>query len=120
MAKFEITKRQQYCLKHIRAADARKGTPVDYANAHDLNVKDLYQWTDNLFIERLLRSLKYECVCLNAIRNLEGLSGWLLTGSATTTNNGRIQSWMISSSVKSMLGFRLCLWHHNHEARIPP
>jgi len=43
MAEIEITERQQYCLNHIRAADARKGTLVEYANAHDLNVKDLHQ-----------------------------------------------------------------------------
>ena len=53
MAEIEITERQQDCLNHIRAADARKGTLPEYANAHDLKVKDLYQWTDNVFIERL-------------------------------------------------------------------
>ena len=53
MAEFEITERQQYWLNDFRAADARKGTPVEYANAHELKIKDLYQWTDNVFIERL-------------------------------------------------------------------
>ena len=53
MAKIELTGRQQYCLDHIRAASATNGTAVEYANAHDLKVKDLYQWTDNVFIERL-------------------------------------------------------------------
>ncbi len=47
------TNNQQYCLNHIRAADASKDTPVEYANAHELKVEDLDQWTDNLFIERL-------------------------------------------------------------------
>ena len=47
------TNNQLYCLNHIRATDASKGTPVEYANAHNLKVKDLDQWTDNLFIERL-------------------------------------------------------------------
>jgi hypothetical protein len=28
---------------HIRAADGRKGALVEYAIAHDLKVKDLYQ-----------------------------------------------------------------------------
>ena len=50
MAKIELTERQQYCLNHIRAAS---GTLVEYANAHDLKVKDLYQWTGNVFIEQL-------------------------------------------------------------------
>ncbi len=53
MAKFELTERQQYCLNHVRAASATNGTPVEYANVHDLKVKDLYQRTDNVFIERL-------------------------------------------------------------------
>ncbi len=53
MAKIELTERQQYCLNHIPAASATNGTPVEYANAHDLKVKDLYQRTDNVFIERL-------------------------------------------------------------------
>ncbi len=43
MAEIEIIERQHYYLNHIRAADARKGTLVEYANAHDLKVKDLYQ-----------------------------------------------------------------------------
>ncbi len=50
MAKIELTERQQYCLNHIRATN---GTTVEYAIAHDLKVKDLCQWTDIVFIERL-------------------------------------------------------------------
>ena len=42
-AEIEITERQQYCLNHVRAADARDGTSVEHVNAHDLIVKDLYQ-----------------------------------------------------------------------------
>ncbi len=53
MAKIELTERQQYCLHLIRATSATNGTAVEYANAHDLKVKNLYQWTDNVFIERL-------------------------------------------------------------------
>ncbi len=34
MAEIEITEHQHFCLNHIRAADGRKGTPVEYANAH--------------------------------------------------------------------------------------
>jgi len=29
------------------------------------------QWMDNVFVERLWRSLKYECVYLNAFRNFK-------------------------------------------------
>ena len=29
------------------------------------------QWMDNVFIERLWRSLKYECVYLNAFKNFK-------------------------------------------------
>ncbi len=39
------------------------------------------QWTDNVFIERLWRSLTYECVYLNAFRNLKDaqrqLADWI-------------------------------------------
>ncbi|MBA3562420.1 MAG: hypothetical protein H0W33_00120 [Gammaproteobacteria bacterium] len=44
MAKPELSERQQYWLEHITAADASDGTLVAYAAAHELNVKDLYQW----------------------------------------------------------------------------
>jgi hypothetical protein len=37
----------------MRAADGSKSTLIEYANAHDLKVKDLHQWTDNVFIDRL-------------------------------------------------------------------
>lgn len=40
----EITERQQLWLDHIKAADASDGSLVAYATAHDLKVKDLYQW----------------------------------------------------------------------------
>lgn len=42
--KKSITKRQQYWLDHIKAAEASGGTLVAYASAHKLKVKDLYQW----------------------------------------------------------------------------
>ncbi len=44
MAKTPITKRQQYWLDQIQAANAFEGTLVDYASAEGLKVKDLYQW----------------------------------------------------------------------------
>lgn len=36
-----LTKRQRYWLRHINAAD---GALVDYAKAHKLKVRDVYQW----------------------------------------------------------------------------
>ena len=56
MAKAAITKRQQYWLGHIKAADAGKGTRVEYANTHGLKVKDLYQWKTLLTRRGLLIS----------------------------------------------------------------
>ena len=50
----EITERQQYWLNHIKAADASEGTLVAYAAAHDLKVKDLYQWKTTLSRRGLL------------------------------------------------------------------
>ena len=39
------------------------------------------RWMDNVFIERLWRSLKYECVYLNAFDNglqaKQGITGWI-------------------------------------------
>ena len=38
-------------------------------------------WTDNVFIERLWRSMKYECVYLNAFDSIretqEGIGSWM-------------------------------------------
>ena len=50
----EITERQQHWLNHIKAADASKGSLVAYAAAHDLKVKDLYQWKTTLARRGLL------------------------------------------------------------------
>ncbi len=50
----ELTKRQRYWLNHIKAADASEGTLVAYAAAHDLKVKDLYQWKTTLSRRGLL------------------------------------------------------------------
>lgn len=37
-----LTERQQYWLKHIRACDSAGQTSIDYARAHDINVKSMY------------------------------------------------------------------------------
>ncbi len=50
----KTTDRQQYWLNHIKAADASQGTLVAYAAAHDLKVKDLYQWKTTLSRRGLL------------------------------------------------------------------
>ena len=50
----KITERQQHWLNHINAADASKGSLVAYAAAHDLKVKDLYQWKTALARRGLL------------------------------------------------------------------
>lgn len=50
----EITERQQAWLDHIKAADASDGSLVAYAAAHDLKVKDLYQWKTALARRGLL------------------------------------------------------------------
>lgn len=43
-----ITERQQYWLDHLKAADAGGISLVQYAEANELKVKDLYQWKTSL------------------------------------------------------------------------
>lgn len=50
----KITERQRVWLNHIKAADASKGSLVAYAAAHDLKVKELYQWKTALARRGLL------------------------------------------------------------------
>lgn len=52
-----LTERQQYWLKHVRACEAAGQTSIDYARAHDINVKSLYSARKELARKgRLLRS----------------------------------------------------------------
>lgn len=43
-----INDRQQFWLNHLKSAEASDGTLVDYAKAHQLKPKDLYQWKTRL------------------------------------------------------------------------
>ena len=43
MADKKITELQQYWLDHLKSAVDTGSSLVDYANANDLKVKDLYQ-----------------------------------------------------------------------------
>lgn len=54
MAESAVTKRQQYWLDHIKAADASDGTLVEYAKAQGMKVKVLYQWKTVLVRRGLL------------------------------------------------------------------
>ena len=51
------------------------------ANSIDISMDGKGRWMDNVFIERLWRSLKYECVYLNAFDNMkdaeENISYWM-------------------------------------------
>ena len=46
---------------------------IDVLKGHDIQISmdGKGQWMDNVFVERLWRSLKYECVYLNAFRNFK-------------------------------------------------
>ena len=46
-------------------------TDVLKNNSIKISIDGKGQWVDNVFIERLWRSLKYECVYLNAFRNFK-------------------------------------------------
>ena len=39
-----LTKTQSYWHAHVEAAQLSKGSIVDYAKIHDLNIKKLYYW----------------------------------------------------------------------------
>lgn len=43
-----LTAKQRHWLHHVKAADASDGTLFDYASAHNLNLKALYQWKTKL------------------------------------------------------------------------
>ena len=51
------------------------------------------RWMDNVFIERLWRSLKYECIYLHAFETGSELRAGLTGGSATTMPGGHIRRW---------------------------
>ena len=50
-----MTRRQRYWLKHIKAADLSNGTIAEYAAAHDVSLKGLYQWKTKLMKLKLYR-----------------------------------------------------------------
>ena len=58
MAESAVTRRQQYWLDHIKAADASDGTLVEYAKAQGMKVKVLYQWKTVLARRGLLAAKK--------------------------------------------------------------
>ncbi len=43
-----ITARQRLWLSHFKSADESKGSIADYAEAHELRLKTLYQWKSKL------------------------------------------------------------------------
>ena len=42
------TDKQRHWLKHVKAADLSDGTIAEYALAHDVSLKSLYQWKTKL------------------------------------------------------------------------
>ena len=52
------------------------------------------QWTDNVFIERLWRSLKYECVYLQAFDGFrqarDGIGAWVTQRKTSRVESGSI------------------------------
>ncbi len=44
MSDSPISERQQFWLDHIQSAEAFDGSVADYARAHELTPKELYQW----------------------------------------------------------------------------
>ena len=58
MSDSPITERQQFWLDHIQAADVFDGSVADYARAHELTPKELYQWKTILTRRGLLPGKK--------------------------------------------------------------
>lgn len=97
--RLSTTQDTDFCLEALEEAIERYGTPEifntdqgspftskDWTSA--LSIADMQismdgkgQWVDNVFIERLWRSLKYECVYLNAFDSVRdaahGIGLWL-------------------------------------------
>ena len=59
----------------------RDGSSEGRDAAVRISMDDKGRWMDNVFIERLSRSLKYECVCLHAFETgsepRRGLTQWV-------------------------------------------
>ena len=88
-----------FCVEALQEAIARYGCPSIFntdqgsqftstvwidelkANGIEVSMDGKGRWMDNVFIERLWRSLKYECVYLNAFDNMkdakEKLNTWI-------------------------------------------
>jgi len=79
----------EFCVEALREAIEHYGCPsifntdqgsqftsavwIDELKAHNIKISmdGKGRWMDNVFIERLWRSLKYECVYLNAFENMQ-------------------------------------------------
>jgi len=58
MSALPITERQQFWLDHLRSAEVFDGSVADYARAHELTPKELYQWKTILTRRGLLPGKK--------------------------------------------------------------
>jgi putative transposase len=61
------------------------------------------RWMDNVFIERLWRSIKYECVFLNAFETGGELEPASVAGSTSTTSGVRTRRWATGRPTRPML-----------------
>jgi len=64
------------------------------------------RWMDNVFIERLWRSLKYECVYLHAFETGSELRDGLLRWMAITTQRGLTRPWLDARLTKCIMKSR--------------
>ena len=110
-----------FCVTALEEAIARFGRPeifntdqgsqfTSFAFTHTLKDADIRismdgrgRWMDNVFIERLWRSLKYECIYLNAFETgseaRKGIGRWV----GTTTPIGLTRSSAAGRPTRSML-----------------
>jgi transposase InsO family protein len=65
------------------------------------------RWMDNVFIERLWRSLKYECVYLNSFETGSELRTGFPDGFHIITTSARSRHWLGEPRLKPMAGAML-------------
>ena len=110
----------EFCLEALEEALARFGKPeifnsdqgsqftsprftgVLQAAGIRISMDGRGRWMDNVFIERLWRSLKYECVYLHAFETGSELRAGCRSGSATTIPDALILAWTAEPRTRRM------------------
>jgi putative transposase len=126
--RLSITMEADFCVEAVQEAMAKYGRPeifntdqgVQFTSAAFLDQLEAAgvrismdgkgRFLDNIFIERLWRSLKYEEVFIKAygsvIEARRGIGGWL----SSTATSGRIRRWVIGRRVRFSRAKPVSMW----------